>query len=88
MLGGPDLHTGEDLRAVADRISRRVAALRVTVPTSGDAHTISGLSASIGGALYPAHGTDLCDLLRVADAALYDAKRAGGDTVRMIAETI
>jgi GGDEF domain-containing protein len=80
---GPDPRTGEDLRAVADRIRGRVAGLRVEVPAPAGPLTVDGLSVSIGGALHPAHGSDLTAVLRVADAALYDAKRAGRDTVRM-----
>jgi diguanylate cyclase (GGDEF)-like protein len=43
--------------------------------------TVAGLTvevdASIGAALGPDHGTDLTSLLRSADVAMYDAKRAG-----------
>ncbi|MBT9458519.1 MAG: diguanylate cyclase [Burkholderiaceae bacterium] len=41
------------------------------------------ISASIGVALYPQHGTDAETLSRNADAAMYRAKRAGSDRVEL-----
>jgi diguanylate cyclase (GGDEF)-like protein len=41
------------------------------------------LSASIGVATFPDHGSEIDDLLRAADAALYVAKRAGRDRVAL-----
>ncbi|MBN9100246.1 MULTISPECIES: GGDEF domain-containing protein [unclassified Pseudonocardia] len=72
-----------DLEAVADRIRRRVAALRVEIPTADGPLTIAGLSISVGGAVHLAGGGDLRELLQVADAALYSAKRAGRNQVCM-----
>ncbi len=72
-----------DLEAVADRIRRRVAALRVEIPTADGPLTIAGLSISVGGAVHPDGVGDLRELLQVADAALYSAKRAGRNMVRM-----
>jgi diguanylate cyclase (GGDEF)-like protein/PAS domain S-box-containing protein len=43
-----------------------------------EGHTIS-LTASIGIAMYPADGTAAQDLWRLADSAMYRAKRAGGN---------
>ncbi|MES2047350.1 MAG: diguanylate cyclase [Pseudomonadota bacterium] len=37
------------------------------------------MSASIGIALYPQHGTDGISLARVADNAMYQAKREGSN---------
>jgi diguanylate cyclase (GGDEF)-like protein len=68
--------------AVAERIRRRVAEVRVDVPDSGGA-VVDNLTVSIGGASFPADGTDLGQLLEVADTAMYAAKRAGRNTVRM-----
>lgn len=44
------------------------------------------VSASVGVALYPAHGVDLPTLLRNADAAMYDAKARGRDAVSLYNE--
>jgi two-component system cell cycle response regulator len=38
---------------------------------------------SVGAAVFPVHGTDAAVLLRRADEAMYDAKRAGRDTWRL-----
>ena len=38
---------------------------------------------SIGGATTSRDGTDLATLLEIADAAMYEAKRAGRNLVRM-----
>jgi diguanylate cyclase (GGDEF)-like protein len=45
------------------------------------------LTISIGGALFPQSGDHAATLLRAADAALADAKRAGGDTWSIPATT-
>ena len=44
---------------------------------------VDDLSVSIGGATSPADGTQLADLLKVADAAMYAAKEAGRNRVFM-----
>jgi diguanylate cyclase (GGDEF)-like protein len=72
-----------ELWAVADRIRRRVAALSVEVPTPDGPLTVNGLTCSVGGAAYPVDGADVTRLLEVADSALYAAKRAGRNKVRM-----
>jgi diguanylate cyclase (GGDEF)-like protein len=85
LLGGLD-GPGEgqvELVAVAERIRRRIAVLQVEMPTADGPLTIASLSASVGGALYPGDGRDLRTLLQVADTALYAAKRAGRNVVRM-----
>lgn len=43
--------------------------------------TASGVTVSIGIALYPEHAADVAGLLGRADAAMYRAKRAGGNGV-------
>jgi diguanylate cyclase (GGDEF)-like protein len=43
----------------------------------------ASMSASLGVALFPAHGSDGEALLHAADAALYAAKRAGRDNVKV-----
>ena len=57
--------------------------LRVEIPTPDGPLTVSGLTVSIGGAVHPGSGQDLRALLQIADTALYSAKRAGRNMVRM-----
>ena len=45
----------------------------------------AGCPSPIGGAVLPTDGTTLDEVLRVADASLYAAKRAGRDRVRIAA---
>ena len=47
--------------------------------------TQAAISASIGIALYPQHGEDAQSLLQRADAAMYQAKRAGKNSYRFFA---
>jgi diguanylate cyclase (GGDEF)-like protein len=72
-----------DLGAIAERIRERVAALVVDVTTPDGAVRIGRLSVSVGGALHPGGRADLDGLMRIADTALYSAKRAGRNRVRM-----
>ncbi len=78
---------GDDARlaagAVAERIRKRVADLSVDVPDLRGSVVVDNLTVSIGGATFPADGADLGQLLEVADTAMYNAKRAGRNTVRM-----
>jgi diguanylate cyclase (GGDEF)-like protein len=78
---------GDDARlaagAVAERIRKRVAGLSVDVPDMRGSVVVDNLTVSIGGATFPADGADLGQLLEVADTAMYNAKRAGRNTVRM-----
>jgi diguanylate cyclase (GGDEF)-like protein/PAS domain S-box-containing protein len=46
------------------------------------------LGASMGVAVYPDHGTDSADLWRRADAAMYRAKRAGGNRHALVAQNL
>ena len=84
LLQGPE---GEDprsgARAVAERIRERIAALRVAVAGPHETVVVEGLTVSIGGATAPRDGNDLAALLEIADAAMYEAKRAGRNLVRM-----
>ena len=71
-----------ELEVVADRIRRRIDALRVEIATPDGPLTVDDLSVSIGGARFPQDAGDLDRLLEVADSALYAAKRAGRNAVR------
>lgn len=72
-----------DLGAAAERIRERVEALAVDVTTTDGTERIERLSVSVGGALHPGGRADLGGLLRIADTALYSAKHAGRNRVRM-----
>ena len=78
---GEDPRSGA--RAVAERIRERIAALRVAVAGPHETVVVEGLTVSIGGATAPRDGNDLAALLEIADAAMYEAKRAGRNRVRM-----
>jgi diguanylate cyclase (GGDEF)-like protein len=52
----------------------------ICLPFSLDGHAV-GISASIGVATYPQHGTDQEQLIKSADQAMYHAKQRGGGAV-------
>jgi diguanylate cyclase (GGDEF)-like protein len=83
MLAGLEDGGSGELESVADRIRRRVADLRVEMPTPDGPLTVRGLSVSVGCALMPDGGAELRDLLEVADRAMYAAKGAGRNAVRV-----
>jgi diguanylate cyclase (GGDEF)-like protein len=80
-IGGDEfvlLLSGARTRLEIDRALGRmisVARLPVELPT----HEIVGLSASVGVAAFPDDATDPGQLIRFADAAMYDAKLLGKD---------
>ncbi len=78
-----DRHDTGGLLAVAERIRSRVAALQIEVPAPGGPATITGLSVSIGATPLPDGRPGLQTLFQLADTALYAAKHAGRDTVRV-----
>jgi diguanylate cyclase (GGDEF)-like protein len=89
LLPAPDGDPGRvGAEAVANRIRRRIAELRIEVPSSPGGVEVGDLSVSIGGATSPADGTQLNDLLKVADAAMYAAKDAGRNRVVMGLRTV
>jgi diguanylate cyclase (GGDEF)-like protein len=86
LLAGVGSADGDEVLAIAERIRLRVAGLRVEIPTPDGPLTVAGLTASIGAAVHPGHGDDVGTLMQAADAALYAAKRAGRNTVRLAAQ--
>ena len=81
ILPGVDASGGMD---IAERVRARIAELR-TCALIGAKTTDpeAPLSASIGLACYPEHGTEIDQLLRAADAGLYRAKRGGRNRVEL-----
>jgi len=73
----PDMHAVDDVMAVAQRVGEVLRR-----PFLIDGHELS-ISGSIGAAVFPDHGRDASELLRNADAAMYDAKRGGRDHCRL-----
>ncbi len=74
LLPDTDLGTG---RQIAERLLRGIEATQATLD-SGEGASVT---ASIGIAACPNDGTSARELIAAADAALYDAKRAGGNRV-------
>ncbi|BBG02292.1 MULTISPECIES: GGDEF domain-containing protein [Pseudonocardia] len=71
------------VRETCERIRRRVESMSVEVPSLQGAVRIDRLSVSVGAAVQPGAGTELDRLLAAADEALYTAKRAGRNQVRV-----
>jgi diguanylate cyclase (GGDEF)-like protein len=69
----PDVNREGVLKA-ADRMRPRISSISQQVGVK--------LDLSIGAALYPEHGSDVDELMRLADRALYIAKR-GGDKIHI-----
>ncbi|WP_244754370.1 bifunctional diguanylate cyclase/phosphodiesterase [Rhodanobacter sp. B2A1Ga4] len=70
-----------DVQARAERIAQDMIAL-VSEPVM-DGRRVLGVGASVGVAVYPVGEEDVAELLRRADIALYRAKAAGRNTVRV-----
>jgi diguanylate cyclase (GGDEF)-like protein len=79
LLPGADMM---DTMATAERIRTAIEALRVTTVDKHGRHTVvTGVTASIGAAARPHHGTTVRDCLRIADNHAYQAKGQGRNTV-------
>jgi diguanylate cyclase (GGDEF)-like protein len=73
----------EAAAGVAERVRRRIESLRIA---GGGRHSTDlRVTASIGVALSPEHSDDLTELIWLADRALYVAKEAGRNAVRVAA---
>ncbi|WP_313888287.1 GGDEF domain-containing protein [Lentzea alba] len=72
----------DEVRATAERIRLEIASLHIAVVDRlGEDRVISGLTASVGAAVFPDTDTALSPLLLAADEALYQAKSNGRDRV-------
>lgn len=62
------------------------------IPLVGQSHHVEGhelrVSCSVGISIYPTDGQDLDELMRRADAAMYDAKASGRDAARVFDPSI
>ena len=79
-LGGDEyaVHLPESLRGHAMKVAEHLLdALRHYRFQSATQQRVAGLTASIGIALYPFHGSDVTGLLSNADIAMYQAKDGG-----------
>ena len=74
------IESNQDAAMVANEV---VSAL--TQPFLIEQHTIN-ISCSIGIGIYPLHGSDVVSLMRIADQAMYEAKRAGRGCFRFYTE--
>ena len=74
-----------DVLAVAERIRKAVTTLQIDVVADDGMAAVSGLTVSIGVAVYPNAGTVVERLLHAADTALYQAKNTGRNKVVSIA---
>jgi diguanylate cyclase (GGDEF)-like protein/PAS domain S-box-containing protein len=74
----PELTSRNGYREVAQRLLRLVRTYCVGRGFS--------VTASVGIAIYPANGQDLVEMTRAADRAMFEAKKAGGDSFRFAEE--
>ena len=75
----PNAGTNAGMRA-AERVRARIEQCAITAEPAGPEMHIT---ASIGVATYPSYGSEIDELIRAADSALYAAKAAGRNAVRL-----
>jgi GGDEF domain-containing protein len=88
LMGLDGAHDPAAARAVAERIRKRIEQLQVRVGEPAREVVVEDLTVSIGGATFPADGSELVQLVEGADTAMYAAKRAGRNKVRMGVEPV
>jgi len=80
------------LRRLQDADQARWQAEQRLIPLLRQTHHVQGhelqVSCSVGIAIYPTDGHDLDELMRRADAAMYEAKSSGRDAARVFDPTI
>ncbi len=78
----PGLYDAQDATIIAQKVQ---AALAQPIPLGGQSTVVS---ASIGIALYPSDGTDIEELLKKADMAMYHAKAQGRNNFQFFTEAM
>lgn len=73
----------ESMRLRTEKIRRGIQALNI----QHEGQELGTVTASLGVAIFPDHRQTAIDLVRVADAALYDAKRTGRNRVVIAGES-
>ena len=89
-LGGDEfvvvLRNVDTVQEIRDIVEQRLIPL-IRAPHDGDGNELR-VSCSIGIAVYPEDGSNLDELMRRADAAMYEAKAAGRDQVRFFSSEL
>jgi diguanylate cyclase (GGDEF)-like protein len=75
--------TRSDVVSIAERVRRAITELTISISDGDQTVSLSGLSASIGVAIYPGAGAGMDHIVRAADAALYRAKNSGRNRVEV-----
>ena len=76
-----ELKLGDDVGKLAAKVIQAVSR-----PYGIEGHGVS-ITASVGVSIYPTHGADAEELIKGADLALYEAKRAGKNDYRVAARS-